>query len=204
VAVLCRLLLAAGVVAVFVVSGCGQRRFSNENDVLRARVLELEKEAAALEKRIIELEAELAAQAIPPDGQSMEITANTPHVAAISIDRLSHIRDDDKDGTPDTLIVYVKPADGRGRFVQLVGRLHLHAALLPMREESQTIALLELSPGEVRDAYRSSFTGTHYTIEAPLALPADAAASAECDVCITYEDGRTGQRFEEHRAIALR
>ena len=203
-AVLCRLFLAAGIAAALVTSGCGPRRFANENDVLRARVLELETEAAALEKRIVELEAELAARTSPPDPATTEIAANTPHVAAITIDRLSHVRDDDRDGTPDTLIVYVRPVDGRERFVQFVGRLSLHAALLPADDESMTIARVELSPGEVRDAHRSSVMGTHYTIEAPLALPPGAAGFAECTVHVIYEDGRTGQSFEEHSAIALR
>jgi hypothetical protein len=198
------LLTAAAIVATAALIGCGRRDFANENDVLRARVLELETQTAALERRIVELEAELAAQTIPPASLAPEIAANTPQVADISIDRLSHFQDDDEDGTIDALIVYIVPADGRDRFVQLVGRLSLHAALLPMDDEPQTIARVDLSPGAVRDAYRSSFMGTHYTIDAPVSLPADAAAFDACDVRVTYEDGRTGRRLEAHRAISLR
>jgi hypothetical protein len=199
-----RLLSAIWIIAVVIVSGCGHRRFANENDVLRARVLELEMETAAMKKRNTELEAELAAMTAPPASLSPEIAAATPHVTGITIGRLSHLCDDDGDGAPDKLIVYVIPADGRGRFIQLVGQLSLEAALLPTDDEPRTIARAKLSPGEVRDAYRSSFTGTHYTIEAPVSLPADAAAFEKCDVRVTYDDGRSGRRFEAHRAIPLR
>lgn len=200
---LIRPLLTAWITLAFALSGCGQRHFANESDVLRARVLELETEAAALEKRIAELEAELSASAAP-DPRPPEIIANTPHVTGISIGRLSHLRDTDEDGTPDMLIVYIDSTDGRGRFVQLVGHLTVHAALLPARAEARTIGRRLLAPGEVRAAYRSGVTGTHYTIEVPVSLPEDAGEFAECDVRATYDDGRTGKRFEAHRAISLR
>jgi len=199
-----RLLLAAWIVSAVALSGCGQRRFANENDILRARVLELETAVTALEDRITELEAELAARVVAPASPSPEIAANTPHVARITIGRLSHLRDIDEDGTPDTLIAYVTPTDGRGRFVQLVGHLTVHAALLPARTDSDTIGRRVLSPSEVRAAYRSSMMGTHYTIEVPISLPGDADQFTECDVRATYDDGRTNQRFETSRAIALR
>lgn len=200
---LVHLLATACIVPAFALSGCGQRHFANENDVLRARVLELETELTTLEKRITELEAELNAAATP-DAIPPEIIANTPHVTGISIGRLSHLRDIDEDGTPDKLIVYINPTDGRGRFVQLAGRLSVHAALLPARAEARTIGRRLLAPAEVRAAYRSGITGTHYTIEVPVSLPEDADEFAECDVRATYDDGHTGKRFEAHRAIPLR
>jgi hypothetical protein len=199
-----RLLAAVCLTSALLTCGCGQRRFTNENDALRVKVLELETELAALKQRNAELEAELAAAAAADRALPAEITANIPHVAGIAISRLSHLRDADEDGTPDTLVVYVNPTDGLGRFVQLVGRLSLHAALLPMDEQPRTIVRVALTPDEVRAAYRSAITGTHYTIEAPISLPEDADAFAECDVRVAYEDGRSGRRLEAHRAIRLR
>jgi hypothetical protein len=201
---LLRLLAAVCLTSALLTCGCGQRRFASENDALRAKVLELETELAALKKRNTELKAELAAAAGSDHALPEEITANIPQVTGIAISRLSHLRDADEDGTPDTLIVYVNPTDGLGRFVQLAGRLSVHAALLPMDGEPRTIVRLALSPDEVRAAYRSGITGTHYTIEAPVSLPEDAGAFAECDVRITYEGGRSSQRLEAHRAIKLR
>ncbi len=83
-----------------------------------------------------------------------------------------------------------------------MGNLSVHIALLPADGEAFTIGRLVLSPEELRATYRSGITGTHYTIEVPITLNADRAAA--CDARVVYIDGRSGQRFEAHRSIALK
>ncbi len=162
--------------------------------------MDLQLQVGTLERRNQELEAGLAEVSARPDSLPEEIVANTPHVARIHISRLSHVRDDDGDGKTDTLIVYVRPVDGLGRFVQIVGSLAIHAGVLPVGEDAVTIGRIELSPGEVRAAYRSGATGTHYTIQMPFESPFDAS---ECDVRVTYTDGRSGRAYNAHESIAL-
>jgi hypothetical protein len=195
-----RAVLAAAVAGA---AGCrGGGDFANENDALREKVLDLERDLARSRRRITELEAELATIAAVEAGDEV-IHANTPHVATLDIGRLSHVRDLDEDGTVDTLVLYVTPADGLGRFVQLVGELTAHAAVLPGGGEAVTIGRVVLPPGELRASYRSGVTGTHYTVHVPIAIPPDAGV-AEGDVSVVYTDGRTGRRHEAHRAVALR
>jgi hypothetical protein len=189
-------------VAVMLGGGC-QRDFANENDVLRAQVIDLEDEVTALERRNSELEAELARMAGDPASLPAEIRANIPNLVELSIGRLSHSVDPDGDGRADVLRVYVHPIDGRGRFIQLVGMVRVHAALLPGEGEPIRIGQETFSPDAVRDAYRSGFTGTHYTFELPIELP-DGNDVAEATVRIEHVDGRTGKRYEAQRPIALR
>jgi hypothetical protein len=182
--------------------GC-RRSFANENDVLRARVLALEDEAALLRGRNAELESALAAQAARGhEGIAPEVASEIPYVVEIAIDRWSHARDEDGDGRADVIILYVVPADSRGRFVQLAGFLDAQAAMIPAGGDVRAIGAVALDPAAVRDAYRSSFTGTHYTLRLPVAVPADAPLEA-CDVTVVYRDGVTGARREAHRPIAL-
>ncbi len=177
-------------VAALPLPGCRAGNFENENDILRAKVFDLEDEVAALRLRDSELETRLAAAERVPGEIDAEVRANTPQVAALGISRLSHVRrDDGGEGAP-TLVLYVEPVDGRGRFLQLAGTLAVNVAVLPAGGPARTIGSATLGPAELRDAYRSAFTGTHYTIEIPVEPAGDADT---CEVRAVYTDGWTGQ-----------
>ncbi len=187
----CILLTAATVVAVLT-TGCGSfKKVSEENDRLRARVMELEDENRELAGRAGELDGQV--QRLTRDLPiPQEVRDATPHVTDISIASVSHARDTDGDGVPDTLVVYVEPSDGRGRFVQLVGELSVHAATLPADGDAITLGRVTLGPRELRDAYRSTFLGTHYTVDVPITI-APGATPTECTVQVEFVDGRDGR-----------
>ena len=184
-------------------AGCaGPSRVSRENDRLRARVHELTKQVRRLEDHNAELMARIHQVRAKPPSIRAEVLDNTPHVARISIGRLSHARDSDGDGRSEMLKVYVKPTDGLGRFVQMVGELAVHAAILPPDAEAITIGRITLGPGEVRGAYRSSMLGTLYAVTVPIAVP-EGIDAAECTLKVVFIDGRTGRRHTDERIIEL-
>lgn len=192
------ILLATGLLTACV----GQSEIQQENDRLRERVLELETELqhetrqnAVLRARLHRIDANA-----PADVQ--EVEANTPYVAEITIGRLSHARDTDEDGELDELLVYVEPIDGWGRFTQLVGSLSVHAAVFPALADAQTIGRVQLDPASLRRAYRSSFTGTHYTVTVPISA-AEGFQAKECIVHAEFVDGHTGVRYVAQRRIDL-
>jgi hypothetical protein len=173
-------------------AGCGSfKKVSEENDRLRARVIELEVENQQLTGRAAELDGQL--QRVTNDlPVPREVLDATPYVAAISIASVSHAADTDGDGVSDTLVIYVEPTDGRGRFVQMVGELSVHAATLPGDNDAITLGRVTLGPGELRNAYRSSFLGTHYTVEVPITI-ADPATQTPCTVKVEFIDGHSGR-----------
>ncbi len=183
-------------------AGCQSRNFATEGDRLRERVLELETENRQLAGRAAELETRLAAVDAGPGAVPEELRGAIPHVAEIRIDRLSHVAEPDQEGSPGILRVYVKPRDGRGRFLQLTGRLAVSAAVMPEDADAVTVGRTTLSPLEVREAYRGGWMGAHYSVELPIALPSG-ASEPEIIVQVTYTDGRTGRRHADQRAIAL-
>lgn len=173
-----------------------------ENDRLRAEVMELKSANDRLEGRVEELDAELARRSEAPDSLPAAIRANTPHVTALDLSRLSHVQDGDGDGRPDRLVLYVQPADSLGRFVQIVGTLTAHAAILPADGEARTVGRLTLEPAALREAYRSSFTGTHYTIEVPIDAGTIGDAS-ELTARVIFTDGPTGRELTADRTVSL-
>src|SRR6185436_11190168 len=105
-----------------------------------------------------------------------DIRQNIPHVTGIEIGRLSFAHDSDGDGRNDALTIYLNPTDGRGRFTQMVGPVSISAASVPAHADASTIGRASFTPAQVRDAYRSALTGTHYVFEVPINLTSTAAA----------------------------
>ncbi len=66
-----------------------------------------------------------------------------------------------------------------------------------------TVGRCALNPVEVRDAYRSGITGTHYSIECPLAVP-PGASEQELVVQVTFEDAQSGRSLTAQHAVAMR
>ena len=122
-------------------------------------------------------------------------------MAAIRIGRLSHARPG-RDDEADALLVYLRPVDELDRFVQLVGMLSVNAAILPEVDPAVTIGLVQLGPQDLRQAYRSGFAGTHYTVEVPVRTDA-IGGHREAVVQVTYVDGRSGVRYTDQRAVDL-
>ena len=192
------ILLATGLLTACV----GQSEIQQENDRLRERVLELETELQHETRQNAVLRARLQRTDANAPADVQEVEANTPYVAEITIGRLSHARDTDQDGELDELLVYVEPIDGWGRVTQLVGSLSVHAAVLPALADAQTIGRVQLDPASLRRAYRSSFTGTHYTVTVPISA-AEGFQAKECIVHAEFVDGHTGVRYVAQRRIDL-
>ncbi len=163
--------------------------------------MELEQQNRDLTNRTAELEAQRL-RAGNDSGVAQDVRDATPHVAAISIDAISHVLDKDGDGRPETLVLYVTPSDGLGRFVQMVGDLSVHTAVLPTDSDAVSIGRIRLGPSELRDAYRSTFLGTHYTITMPISIPGEPHPT-ECTVKAEFLDGYDGRRVTDQREIKL-
>lgn len=194
------MLCAAGVLASL---GC-RREFTTEADRLRAKVVDLETSMEQLERRNAELQSQIHALQRRPDEVSPEVVEATPRVTSIAIGRLSHVRDRDGDGVPDTAVVYVNVKDGEGRFVHLVGNLTVQAALL--REDAEPVVLgrRRLSPGELRATYRYSFAGIHYTVDVPVTWSEDHDRPESITIQADYTDGYTGEQYTAQATARVR
>ncbi len=194
----------AGILTGVLLAGCGGgKRASAENDKLRSENMQLQDRIADLEQEQRELAARLALYE-RDSPVAPAVLKNTPRVSSIAIEGRSHARDTSGDGRSDELLVYVIPADGRGRFVQMVGDLSVHTAWIPADGDPVSLGRVALGPAEIREAYRSAFSGTHYTIAVPLQLPDDLDLEhAECTVSVEFVDGHTGARQHTQEVVGL-
>jgi hypothetical protein len=199
--------------ALALLTGCrvgGVRSVEAENDRLRQEMVDKEKKQHELEGEIAELKVKLAeasrAQAQHPD----EVLQALPRVTSLEVSSLSGFEPNDVNAPATTVAVWFETEDGRGRFVQAVGTVTISALLLPSKvgdgssPEPQRIASLTLSPAQLRDAYRSSFTGTHYTAEMKLDQPVERGPGRTPSllVRIEFHDAITGQDLKAERVIS--
>ncbi|MGH7242415.1 MAG: hypothetical protein ACREJD_03235 [Phycisphaerales bacterium] len=200
-------------------AGC-RTQGETSGDMLRKQNLELQNQVAQLEKDASELRAKLS-ELVGGAGsatKSPEVAEATPRVAAIEIDFLSGPTVDSsappQSDRSRTVAVYIKPLDGRGRFVQATGKLTVEvsrlASLTPPASTSASpdaparqLASKSLEPLQLRDAYRSGFTGTYYVVELP--IPAtDLQPPGQILLRAHFSDAITGASFEASRIVGLR
>lgn len=205
-------LVLGGVMA----SGCsGPKDFDNENDALRREreelfdeVRRLEAELGEANSKIDELSAVLAGTG---EGPTAEVLGALPRCAGIEIDRLSGVSQADAEmGERGVVRVYVRPFDGRQRFVQVAGRMIVEARLIPLAREDSgrgapeaagvLLGRVDLGPEALRESYRSGVTGTHYSVEV---VPDWDVRVLDGAVVISavFLDAVTGRRHEAWRVV---
>ncbi len=195
-------LALVGLLVFAAVAGCRAKGEWSENDDLRSRIIELEGRLADTTRERDEARAKLAeAERVRLTGGELAADAADalPRCAGIEIDRFSGVSGLDR------LDVYVRPIDGRGRFVQIVGTVNIRADVLPAPGSApdvqpRRIASTTVAPAELREAYRSTVLGTHYTI----ALAVDPAGITSGDrvaLSVEFLDALTGQAFRAERIV---
>ena len=192
-----RLAPAALVVLTLWVGGCtigGSSTVSAQNDTLRRTVAEQQRQIESLAAARDELQARLAAKAVDA-GADPEVAAATPAVSVLEIDSLSTLLPLDHKGPATGLRVHVRTLDGRRRFTQAVGVMTVELK----DGAGAALATSRVGPAALRDAYRSSVTGTHYTIETSLAHP---VAGTTFTLTVRFEDALTGRRLEASKELA--
>lgn len=194
---------------VVTIGGCGRATVLNPspNDVLREENQKLRDETQRLSQQVKELETRLAERRARPDAapsltSDPEADGALPRVASVQIEGATEVvRTSSDPAAPATLRLWVLPRDGRGRFLQIVGRLKVGVACLQAGSTPVDIAHATFSPAEVRDAWRSGWMGSHYAFEVPLTLPPD-TANCPLTISIRFDDALSGSSFADERRVA--
>jgi hypothetical protein len=197
--------------------GCTAKGTYTEADELREKIIALEKDLSKASAERDEARAKLAeAERVRLAGSAdlpADVLAALPRCAGIALDGLTGLSRDAK-----AVDVYIKPFDGRQRFVQIVGTLTVRADLIPPATAENgaqrapgakpgnsppsapplSLGTVTLTPTDLREAYRSSPLGTHYTVR----VPVSAAVPPGATLAVTAEflDALSGQA---HRASSV-
>ncbi len=173
-------------------------------DALREQVQSLEIEVDRLSMQNRELEAVLAEATAEAPNRTIdpEAAAAQAHLVRLGIGSASRITlaapEPNVAAIPGTLTVHLEPSDGRGRFLQVTGRVSIQASMPVEGSDPIGIGEQSYSPGEVRDAWRSGFMGTHYTFEMPIEAPASAIAATadpQASILVVFRDAIGGGEF---------
>lgn len=194
-----------GVVTSVGVVGCRAKakNFDNENDALRREVLELRTRNQRLEGEVGELRAKLSEAASvqrAATGASADVVAALPRCASIEIGARSGWS---RDGTG--VEVLVETLDARRRFVQVAGTLTVDVTRLPASRsdgagKAETVGSVTLSPADLREAYRSTFMGTHYLVVVPVGAGVKDSGGTVV-IRAVLADGVTGVSHENTRVL---
>lgn len=189
----------AVLLAATLATGCRGRALApSEADAVREQLALRTRERDAARARVAELETELARRSAPAPGAAndpandLELAAATPALASVAVSGLSAATLVDANNANLSLVLV--PTDGLGRFLQVAGTLRISVAAIVAGEPPQPSATRTLGPKAMRDAYRSGFMGTHYTVEMPVAWTGAREASA-LSVSVEFTDGATGRAF---------
>lgn len=221
---------ACAVLAALTFAGCRTKPkdFDNENDALRRQVIDLESQVASLSAERGELQAKLAElarereAAVDSGSAAAEVVESLPRCAGIEFSRFTGVADRDGIPGPEAIDVYIRPFDGRQRFVQVAGRLSVTATLVPSgtaaeplgtakasgsspggsptQAQPRTLAKVDLGPRDLREAYRSGPLGTHYTVSLPLD-PANQTLDGVIVVYATFTDAISGLSHEATQVL---
>jgi hypothetical protein len=156
-----------------------------ENVALRREVDQL---SLQIERRLEQIEAMEQRQGRDP---AVEDGVELPQFTSVRFGRYSGFLDTTGNGVDDTLRLYVQPRDQNGRFVNVAARAVVQAVALQPGREPTVIVERTFEPAEFTEAYRSSFTGTHYTLNVP--IPTDVPSDIDsATVKIAVTDVATG------------
>lgn len=152
------------------------RSLAQHNDELRRDNLELRAQIDATQEQLALLESELRVYRDQSSTESAIPGVAVPVFTAVELGRYSGPVDTDGDGRDDELRLYVKPTDQKGRTLVVPGRATVR--LLRIDGESpEVLAEQSWEPAAWDEAYRSGFTGDHYSLAMP--LPADGLADLD-------------------------
>ena len=189
-------------------AGCrlgAPRDFRNENDRLRRENLELRREVEQLSEQLELRRGELAnlrRQLDRAEAESMP-EAETPTLSRLRMGRYSGGVDTDGDGRDNLIRVYLQPLDQRGRVLPVAGRATMQAVAMIDDDQPQVLAQRTYEPDEFDRAWRSAFTGRHYTLE--LNLPPDTPPHvSEVNVRVTFTQARTGVEMSTQESFRIR
>jgi hypothetical protein len=184
--------------------GCGgPKNFVNDNDRLREENLKLKQQVGELNEQVELRQSEVQALRQQSAGERSIKDANPPVLVKIAFNRYSGAVDTNSDGRDDLIRIYLTTLDHRDRLLPVAGRLKLQVVTIHDDKAPELLAERTWEPDEFDNAYRSSFTGYHYTLE--LGLPESMEPTINSVVVkATFTEAVTGHVLTEEQVVPVK
>ena len=128
---------------------------------------------------------------------------NLYDLQGIKITRYTNLYDKDKDGTKETLIVYIQPIDEEGDVVKATGAVDVQLWDLNKKEGKALLGQWHIKPDELKKLWFATIITINYRLTFDVA---DQVKSFEepLTVKVTFTDYLAGKVFTEQRVIIPR
>ncbi len=194
-------LICSFVLLVFI-AGCESAPITK--DPLAEKVDKLSKEKKELMSHIEHLEArnkDLQKQITTLHGLEDDVKLkDLCDIQKIKITKYTNLFDKDKDGTKETLIVYIQPIDQDGDIIKAPGDVHVQLLDLDKDRDPTLLGKWHITPGKLRKLWFSALLKTHYRLTFDISDKVE-NYDKSLTVTVTFTDYLTGKVFEEQRLI---
>ena len=123
-----------------------------------------------------------------------------PTLDKIEISSRSGLYDKDKDGSKETLIVYVRTVDDEGDAIKIPGSIAIQLWDLNAEPEEALLRSWELGPVEVKKLWSGTFLTNYYRLRLDIS-DLDIKSRGELTVNVTFTDYLSGQIIKAQRAV---
>ena len=118
----------------------------------------------------------------------------------IKITRYTNLYDKDKDGTKETLIVYIQPTDEEGDVVKATGAVDVQLWDLNKKEGEALLGQWHVGPNELKKLWFATIITINYRLTFEIADKID-EFEEPLTVKVTFTDYLAGKVFKEQRVI---
>ena len=190
---------------IVIAAGCGDtnngtpRRgaVSRQVEELRGQKAELERRLEQADKENEGLKKQMEALAgLPGDKKAESIY----RLKALKIGRYTNLYDEDKNGTKETLIVYVQPIDETGDVIKAAGAVDVQLWDLNKPSTEALVSQWSVAPNELRKLWVDSIALTGYRLTYGAGGKVEKFDSP-LTVKVTFTDYLSGRTFSEQKAI---
>lgn len=183
------------------VIGCNTRP-----DARITRIQELEDKLAAQGRSLAEKDATLAQQAAEIQRlHGMDDRARFDRlvrVDRIDLDRLSGAYDENNDGAPDGIVLYLRLYDAENDVLKAAGSVRVALYDLSLPEGQQSLARVDYSAEELKQLWFGRFMTSHYTLRLPFGSQCRRPTGQSVTAVVLFTDLLTGRAFEIQKVLS--
>jgi hypothetical protein len=125
-------------------------------------------------------------------------------VDRIDLERLSGGYDDDRDGRPDGLVLYLKLYDKEGDVLKAAGKVSIRVMDLAQPDGHQLLGQVELDGDALRPLWFGRLMTSHYTIKLPWSnLGGSLPSHNQLTVLVSFTDLLTGRSHSLQKVLTV-
>lgn len=177
-------------------------------DTRTTQVQQLEDKLAEEQRRRVQQEQQLAEQAAMIQKlQGMDASHRLDmlvRVARIEIERLSGGYDDDRDGTDDGVVVYLRLFDRGGDAIKAAGSASVRLYDLSQPDRPRIVGNGQWTAEQMQALWYGSLMTSHYNLRTPWSAAAKSPPAPSITVAVQFTELLSGQTFDAQRVVEIR